>query len=129
MSSIRFEDLTSQTPELLPVWQQLRAWRQRNPRVRVFELSRLARELSVSSGDLITAFVVLSNLGAVRPVFQVKEPTTHVLQGEDFDDPLAIPPVLRDRFDKPFETDDCEIVPVYREIEPVLTSGTEDRPE
>ncbi len=82
---------------------------------RVFEPRRVARELGrIEMTALAYAFDALASDGLLVRVFRIRPPTTHTLLDQDFYSVDEIPAELRDAFNRPFCTDDAEIVQVFR---------------
>lgn len=118
MSQVNFDALANEHPELRQALRVLQVWMEKNrnihlivPRILYREISKVEPEIKPET--LARALRVLTREGLLQQVYKVVTPNGVLAEGE-FDDPTQIPSRLPDRREKYFDTDDSDVIPVFR---------------
>lgn len=116
MSQINFDALVDEHPELKQALRALKAWMESHRNVHIIIPRILIREVSELDPEaLARALRVLTSEGLLQQVYKVVTPNGVLAEGE-FEDPTKIPSRLPDRRERYFDTDDADVVPVFRTV-------------
>jgi hypothetical protein len=104
-------------PELTRVSRDLEAWVLNNPQLSHIEVRRFLKQNSQADpAEVSLLLVLLVQEGMLRREFGIVAPTNHVLAPEFFGSIEGIPERFHDTNDDPFNTNDAEIVEIYRGV-------------
>jgi hypothetical protein len=110
-----FADTRQRFPELTKASQELEDWVQTNPQLSHIEVRRLLKQNPQADPAEVSLLLgLLVQEGKLRREFGIIAPTNHVLAPEFFDTIEGIPERFHDSNDDPFNTDDGEIVEIFR---------------
>jgi hypothetical protein len=114
MSSVNFDRVFEQTPELRDASEAVRQWANAHQNSRFLDARTLAKELGskVTFDKLVRVFAQLVAAGRVEVRYGVTLPDGTFAE-EFFDQPDAVPPVVFDSAFQPVTVDPKYVVPVY----------------
>ncbi len=113
MSRIAFDSSTVKDRRARKVLKHLQAWLEVHPDKDVLDPRELQRAFQPHPRDLALALDALEHAGVLRQVYMVESEGV-LLGGEGFPTASAVTPTVDGRLGGTVETEDLEIVPVYR---------------
>lgn len=114
MSSIAFEKLRVEVPELNSAWDAIESWLDSHTYARVLDPRRIGRDTGLAPVELSNALLVLVNRGALELRYAFETDAGVLLDDQLFPTPDSVPDTLRDRFDKEVDTAFGSIVPLMK---------------
>ena len=107
-----FENIAAEHPDLRPSLARISDWIDRHRDWTVLDPRVLAKDLSpINPYILSRALTLLVSSGLFKTVYKLVEPSG-TLSRADFDDPADVPEFVYDRWDRPIETAESDLIAV-----------------
>lgn len=114
MSSIKFDNLSEERPDLAEAASLVKSWMARHPSTSAVDPIRIIRETRTDSAPYVAeVFKELEERGEVESTFRMRSPDGVLIAGE-LDSPTHLPEFVEDAAGDRYATDQCEVVLVFR---------------
>jgi len=109
------DTLANEHPEYRQEIQKLGVWLDSHPQSAIYAKT-VAKDLrEIDSRILGSILMLLVQAGLLKLTYKVTTPSGVLAAGE-FDDPSNIPEKLTDRWDRPFDREEADLVPVFHKV-------------
>jgi len=113
MSQSNLDTLVREHPEYRQEIRKVGSWLDSHPESTI-NPKVVGKDLrEIDSTQLAFVLMLLVQAGFLKLTYKVTTPSGVMADGE-FDDPTHIPEKLTDRWNRPFDTTDADVVPVFR---------------